>query len=187
MFSSGGCGFQSSEVAGLWRVDRHGERVAARDESTRNVELVDAEGADDKFSCGQLLAVEPDIGRVVDAGKLQSSNLSGVFGRDLELGPIPPRTPELSGVDVFEVGAEVEIGVETVGHQSRHRGRWHRARVPAARVIPRARHRRRVARDLRSGLQGPPFGQLAGGAHRVTRLSTRVSEENDNHSEESAH
>ncbi len=127
---------------------------------------------------GQLLAVEPDIGRVVDARKLQPGDLPRFISRDVELGPVPPRTVELSAVDLFEIGAEVEIGVETVGHQRRHWCRRHRGRVPPARFEPRRRKRGTAVGDLGQPPGGPsrrsavarcsPIPQ----AHRTRRSTT---------------
>ena len=112
-------------------MDRHRERIATCNQAPTDVDLVRAKGAVDDVPPRQLLAVEPDIGGVVDAVELQACNLPSRVFRHVELGPVPPGALELLRVYLFEVCTEVEIGVAAVGNQCRHRGRGHRSRKPA--------------------------------------------------------
>ena len=149
-----------------------------------DVELVDPERADDLIVRGQPLAVEPDVGRVVEARKLQTRGLPGLaLGHD-ELRAVPPWAFELLGVDVVEVGPDVKIGVEPVGDHRRHRCRRHGGGVPAGCVESGRRHRCAVRRDLGGRAQEPPLAQLPGGVHRA--LGPRATEADELHNRRQA-
>ena len=59
-----------------------------------SVEFENPEGAGDFGGIGDLLAVDPDIGPVVDAIQMQPRILAGEICRQRKLGAIPPGAAE---------------------------------------------------------------------------------------------
>ena len=101
----------------------------------RDVEIVGDVHADDAVVVGQQLAVEPDLGAIVDPGELQ--RVVRVPGRRGERRAVPPvLSVEIRRDVVAQIGADVEIGIDAVVLQGLQDGRGHPPdRVPAGVVV----------------------------------------------------
>ncbi len=135
---------------------------------SRHVELVGVVHADDLSVVRDQVAVEPDLGAVVDAGQLQQ--VGGVACGRLERRAVPPvLLVEVLRHLVEQVLAVVEVRVGAVVLQRLEDGGGHVADgVPARRRVVGTGHGRAVGTQLGGGRELPavrqfdPVGRLLG-------------------------
>src|SRR6185437_996749 len=100
------------EVLNAGSVDLDGQGVAAGVGDAGDVKLELAEGAAHLIFTGDLFAVEPDTGAIVDAAEVEPQSLAGEGGRQGKFGAIPP------GDGVGAVGGNIvvgEVGADLIG------------------------------------------------------------------------
>ena len=148
-------------------LDRQDVRLARLD-PRGDVELVVVVHPDDLAVVGDAVAVEPDVGAVVDAGEVQQVGL--LAGRRGERGPVPPvLLVEVLGDLGEQVLAVVQVGVDAVVLQRlQHGGRHPAHRMPGGVVVTGAGHRVAVGAELAGRLELPAAGQfdVLGGLRR---------------------
>ena len=161
------------EVAGTGGEDLDGQRVARpRMGEPCHGELVAAERARDLVGSGDPLAVEPDVGAVVDPVEAQPERAAGRRGRQRELRAVPPGRAERAVAGHGQVGevlsdrvrgarqraeghAEVGIGIGAVADEGADdRARNGRA-MPALGPEANPGHRLPLDHDLPGGLDRP--------------------------------
>src|SRR5205807_2179919 len=161
------------QVAFGWRkrLDRN-HVFGARMRDSADIKFISAPRAPDLFEVGDFLAVDPDVGPVVDPLKVQPNRLAPVAGRQPKGLAIPPRNRKRAiGLhrkvrevranrvtdpgDLSQVHPERWVGIDLVLHQRRHHRRRHSHAVPIFWLIWDARDDFTPIRHLAGGLEAP--------------------------------
>ena len=144
MSLSGGAGFQSTQLmprsfSVCAKVSTASEFAWPCDERGGDIVFVGAIGAGYIFGVGDFVAVEPDIGAVIDAAEMQPHMAACEIFRQLEFGAIPPGAAEravlrhgqqrkiladgIGGAgNVAQIFSEVGIGISFVGDERGYDG-----------------------------------------------------------------
>ena len=125
-----------------------------------DIEFVGGVHADDLVVARDQVAVQPDLGAVVDAGKLQ--HVRRVAGRCGECGAVPPvLLVEVLRDLVEQIGSVVEVRVGAVLLQGLQNGRRHsRDRMPAGCLVVRLGEGGPVCPDVACRDKAPALRQL---------------------------
>ena len=119
-----------------------------------------------------LVAVEPDVGAVIDGIEIQPEGLAFGGGGQAERGAVPPRFGEGAIVGHGQVGkihprlvaharigakvhAEIGVGVDLVGHQRGDYGGGNGSGVPIARLERGGGHHGAIFRHMGGSLDAP--------------------------------
>jgi hypothetical protein len=157
------------EIALPRRKDLDGQDVPVS--RLRRPGYVDHEAAERAESLGgvsDLLAVEPDVGPVIDAVELQPDVACAGPGGDDEFPPVPPGDLERLGRDGFQVLADEDVGVSVVLDEGPHDRRGDGGRVPALDLEARLGNRLAARLDFFRGLEEPDVVKADGPVERAS-------------------